>query len=316
MASTIMKLDGAQKGQSFWLKPSQINTAYFPDVRSNSRTKDAIQEKKKSILKLGQLAPIGIALTPEGEPAVKFGRTRLAALAEIEQAGGDLTGTALAETGALVRCELVENEFDDLKAMVVALAENTASTPMYGLEIGNKIKALEDGGYKLKDIAETVGLSQSQVRIYRDLVTEAAPEIQKLVSQGKISPSTVQKLVAKDADGTKLTHEEQVAAIQPLLEAEQALTRGAVQDVADEAKKKKSGSTGPSGAKNGTQLDTFFLAIADTEDPETSKHGKAVAEAVVKFAKDFVKFRQGLMSSQAFSNRLFALAAGPKAKEK
>lgn len=295
---------------SFYLSPSIINKTYCPDVRKSSRTKEAIEAKKRSILRLGQIAPIGVMQTPEGEWAVKFGRTRLEAMIELEQEGLP-EGAAI--DSADIRCEQVADEFDDLKAKVVALAENTGSTPLTGIEIGERIVELEENGYKLKDISEAIGLSQSQCRIYRDAVTEAAPEIQKLIAKGEISPSTVQKLVAKGSDGQRLSHEEQVKAIQPLLDAGKALSRDVVQEAAAEAKAKKGGE-GPSGARTGQALDKYFLTIIDTEDPETSKHGKELVDHTVRFLKDFIKFRQGVMSTGAFTNRLFKALAGPQAK--
>lgn len=296
---------------TFYLSPGTIDTAYLPDVRTNSRTAEAIKLKKQSMAKLGQISPIGVVRKPDGGWAVKFGRTRLAAMVELEKEGLP-PDSALESTD--IRCEEVVDEFDDIRTKLVALTENTGSTPMTEVEIGNRIKELEDAGGKLKDIASTIGISQSQARIYRDVVTEAAPEIQQLVVKGEISSSAVQKLVAKGADGTRLSHEEQLEAVRPLLEAGKALTRDAVQDVAGEAKAKKSGASGNSGALTGQALDQYFLAIVDTEDPKASKHGEAVAESVVKFCKDFIKFRQGAMSKAAFTNRLFKFAAGPQGK--
>jgi ParB family chromosome partitioning protein len=191
-----------KRGVLFQIDPKDVDLAGIDyqsgpeDAAYNPRNKDPVDEAMiESIMRLGVLEPIGVIKVPHRQkPVVLFGNQRIRAAREANQ-----RLKAAGKDPVTVSCLSPLRGFDQAELSEAAVAENEIrreSSPLVKSEMA--ALHLKRCGGNFQQAAKAFGCSDQYLRQLIAL-KEAAPEIKKAITAGKIGSSAAIEIASLPA---------------------------------------------------------------------------------------------------------------------
>ena len=178
----------------FRLDPDDIHVKDGWNARnfSDPDNEDHVRSLADSIKAVGVLEPLTVTME-DGVPYLTNGESRLRAVRMLQAEGVEIK-TVPVQTEARHA-----SEADKLASQIV----RNSGKPFSVLETAEVFRRLAAYGWSEKDIAARAGKSVERVRQVLSL-NEAPAATRKLVQQGKVSATTVQRIIAKSGSAKEI----------------------------------------------------------------------------------------------------------------